>query len=157
MGNSLFSKLSSVKAFEKSKYFAEGRYIVEFSKIKLISGHRGESFVIEAVVKGALGVPEGGPDVGDTCAQVWNVSGEKRELGLGTWKGFLEGIQGDEIDSYSDEQLEHLSNKILDGALEGKMVRLDVWTTTTKSGGDFTVHRWLGAPSEADLEEFGIK
>jgi hypothetical protein len=155
----MFKKLAGVTAFEKSKFFQEGRYVVKIRKVKFNeSGFKGSSFVIETEILGTQSDNEDAPQRGEIAAQVWRVGdGEKREMAFATWKLFLTGAF--EIESeLSDEEWEELSMNVLEeGVLEGKVMMLQAWMVKTKAGGDFTQHKWLRPATDEDLAEFGIK
>lgn len=155
----VFSNLSQVKTFEKSKWFQPGKYLVEIEEIKFIeSGNKGDSFVIQGKVIAVESEHAAAPKVGETAANVWNASGEKRNIGLSSWKSFLQAAFGkDEINAMDDEALEELSGSVIDdGALDGMPMLLDVWMTETKAGGNFTKHDWKRPATPEDFAEFGL-
>ena len=165
----IFDNLDQATVFENSKYFQSGIYIVDIQACKFISGgHKGDSFVIEAVIAGVKSTHEKAPQVGETAAQVWNASGEKRDIGRNTWLGFLCAAYGVKQDKYTGEQWKAISTAVMDGgALNGgpssstpgtpTRLRLEVWMKTIeRTGKPFTMHGWRGMPSVEELAEFGL-
>jgi hypothetical protein len=155
----VFDNLDTVKTFEQSKYFEDGRYIVAIEAVKFLSGgFKGDSFVIETRILGAQGTGPGAPVAGDSASHVWNCSGNKREIGQATWLSFLKAVFGkSEIEGMTGDQLKGLSAKIIDqGALNGTKVYLEVWTKETQAGNPFTMHSWKRKATEADLAEFEL-
>jgi hypothetical protein len=157
----MFSKLSSVKTYDQSKYFQEGQYLAEITRVKLNEGgYKGDSFVIETTIRAAISDHDAAPDVGESAAHVWSASGDKRELGLSNWKAFLKAAFGiDEAEKrLTDSDWEELSNGVIEDDLAvGKLMRLECWMKQTKSGNPFTMHKWLREATDADRAEFGLK
>lgn len=155
---SIFDDLDNANVFENSKYFQPGMYIAEIVGVKFIqAGYKGDSFVIEAKVVGVKSTHPEAPAVGELCAQVWNASGEKRDIARATWMGFLCAVFGVKQEQYTAAQWKQISSQVIDGgALNGKRFALEVFTKKTRTGGDFTYHKWLGAATAEQLAEFGI-
>ena len=158
---SVFQKLAGVQAFENSKYFQEGTYVVEITKVKNIQGYKGESIVIETKVLGTDSPHENAPQPGEIAAQVWSVDGKKKEIGLSTWKGFLTVAceLGPEADNMSDKEWLDLSIACTDGgALVGTPMYMQAWVKMIQSTGQpFTMHRWVRVATPEDLAQFGIE
>lgn len=170
----IFDNLNTdADVFENSKYFQPGRYIVDIKQCKFISGgHKGDSFVIEATIVGAIPdpyfpaayalahpgkAPPLAPTPGELAAQVWNASGDKRDIARNTWLGFLCAICGAKQTDYDDKQWKTISMRVIgDNAFGGKRAYLEVFMKKTLAGGDFTQHAWRGAPTAEQLAEFGI-
>jgi hypothetical protein len=153
--------MSSLKTYGTSRYFKDGIYIVEISKVKFNEeGHNGSSFIIEANVKGTKSDDPDAPQPGESAANVWNASGKKEQIGYANWKEFLIGAF--EIDAATQDQMDNdqwweLAKSVLnDCELEGVVMYLECWTKDTKSGGKFTMHKWHRRATEADLKEFGL-
>lgn len=156
MGNTLFKKLSAAQIFESSKYFRPGRYIVKIKDVKFIDGHRGESFVIETKVLAAVSSAEDAPEVGDTAAHVWKVSGDKKQVGLGTWMQFMCAVLGMNQDDQTDDEWETISNDVIDNnAFEDIDMLLECHNIVTQAGDNFTKHTWIGQATDETKEEFG--
>lgn len=155
---SIFDNLDQADVFEQSKYFQPGRYIVAISACKFNSGgFKGDSFVIEAVTKGVLSDHADAPKVGELCAQVWNASGEKRDIARNTWLGFLCAVYGVGPKDYGGDQWKNISAAVIDqNALKDTLMYLEVFMKKTRAGGDFTQHAWRGVPTESQLSEFGL-
>ena len=120
---SIFDNASQVNIFENSAYFQPGRYIVRIDEVKMITGgFKGDSFVVQGTVLGAKSDEASAPSVGMTAAHVWSVSGDKREMGRATWFGFLCGVYGVAQSEYSDAQWKQVSEKVIEGALNGTQV-----------------------------------
>jgi hypothetical protein len=154
----VFDNLDQASVFENSKWFQPGRYIVEIQQCKFISsGFHGDSFVIEAKVLGVISTHPDAPQPGELCAQVWNASGEKRDIARGTWLGFLCAIYGAKPADYSGEQWKAISAAVIDdNKLKGQWVYLEVFMKKTQKGNDFTQHKWLGTPKPEVLKEFNL-
>lgn len=155
---SIFDDLDQATVFENSKYFQAGMYIVDIGACKFISGgHKGDSFVIEAKIAGVKSDHADAPQVGETAAQVWNASGEKRDIGRNTWLAFLCAAYGVEQSKYDGAQWKTVSERVLEGALNGTRLRVEVWMKTIqRTGKPFTMHTWRGVPSVEELAEFGL-
>jgi hypothetical protein len=156
----LFSKMSAVKTYGSSRYFKDGIYIAEITKVRFNEGHKGESFVVETNVKGTKSEDPEAPQPGESAANVWNATGPKRDIALSNWKEFLIGafdIDTDSQNQMGDQEWEELSNSVLnDCELEGVVMYLECWTKDTNTGGKFTMHKWHRRATEADLKEFGL-
>jgi hypothetical protein len=152
----IFDNLDQTEVFEQSQYFQTGRYIVAIKACKFIQGHRGESFVIEAIVKGAKSEHEKAPAYGQLAAQVWSASGDKRDIARNTWVGFLCAVYGKKPGDFNAEEWKATSEAVMNGALLGQLMYLEVFEITTKAGKPFTKHAWRNVPSASDLAEFGI-
>lgn len=148
----IFDNLTNAQVFERSAYFEPGLYIVQINAVKYIdSGYKGDAFVIEAKVLASKKTKENEPLApGATAAQVWRASGDKKEIARGTWIGFLCAVFGIKQVDWDDARWKKVSADVIDNnALKGTELGLEVFTTTTKAGGDFTQHRWLGQPTDA--------
>jgi hypothetical protein len=154
----IFDNLDQAQVFENSKYFQPGRYIVDINACKFnMAGFKGDSFVIEATVVAAISDHPDAPKPGELAAQVWNASGEKRDIARNTWLGFLCNVYGIKHDQYTGEQWKAISAKVIDdNALKGTRLYLEVFMKKTKAGGDFTQHAWRGVPTAEQLAEFGL-
>jgi len=154
----IFDNLDQAEVFENSKYFQPGRYIVEIAACKFNQGgFKGDSFVIEATVKGVISDHADAPKVGERAAQVWNASGEKRDIARNTWLGFLCKVYNVKQDAYDGEQWKTLSVKVIeDNALKGQLVLVEIFMKKTRAGGDFTQHAWRGVPTAEQMTEFGL-
>lgn len=156
----VFDNLSQAQVFENSKYFQDGRYIVELLRCKFISGgHKGDSFVIETKVHFALSDHEKAPKKGETAAHVWNASGDKRDIGRSTWLGFLCKVYNVQPTDYDDKQWKKISVKVLDdNKLAGTMLYLEVFTKIIeKTGKPFTQHAWKGVAQPKHYRELGVE
>jgi len=154
----IFDNLDQAEVFENSKYFQPGRYIVEIAGCKFIKGgHKGDSFVIEAIIRGAISDHPDAPKVGERAAQVWNASGDKRDIARNTWLGFLCNVYAVKQDAYTGDQWKALSVKVIDdNALKGTLVYLEVFMKTTRAGNPFTQHAWKHVPTAPEMAEFGL-
>lgn len=154
----IFDNLDQAQVFENSKYFQPGRYIVEINACKFNqAGFKGDSFVIEATIVAAISEHPEAPKVGELAAQVWNASGEKRDIARNTWLGFLCNVYGVKPDEYSGEQWKAISAQVIDNnALKGTRLYLEVFMKTTKANNPFTQHAWRGVPTAEQLAEFGL-
>ncbi len=153
----IFDNLDQADVFENSKFFQPGRYIVAIKACKFVQGFKGESFVIECVVKGVRSEHPDAPQPGELAAQVWSASGEKRDIARSTWLGFLCAVTGKAKDDYTGEQWKSISSKAIDeNALANQVCYLEVFMKKTRAGGDFTQHKWHGIATDAQLAEFGI-
>ncbi len=154
----IFDNLDQAEVFEQSAYFQPGRYIVAIKACKFISGgHKGDSFVIETTVRGIASEHPEAPKVGETAAQVWNASGDKRDIARNTWLGFLCAAYGCKQTEYNGEEWKNVSNAVIEqNALEGTLLFLEVFMKTTRAGNPFTQHAWKGTPTKEQLAEFGL-
>jgi hypothetical protein len=154
----MFKKLAGVKAFANSEFFQPGTYVVKIMDTKVNEGFRGTSIVVEAKVLGCESDHEKAPDVGKIAAHVWNCSGDKKTIGLATWKAFVCAAASiaDE-DSLSDDDWAKISEAASEqNCFRGKIMSLQVWQIITKKGEPFTVHRWIGLATPEELKKFGI-
>lgn len=153
----IFDNLDKASVFENSKYFQPGRYIVEIKACKFISGYKGNSFVIESVVKAAISDAPEAPKVGELAAQVWNADGDKRDIARNTWLGFLCAAYGVKHTDYSGDDWKRISEAVIEeNKLAGTLLLVEVFMKKTRSGGDFTQHAWRGVPTAEQLSEFGL-
>lgn len=153
----ILDKLTQADVFENSQFFADGRYIVDIDACKLVSGHRGQHFVVEATVVAGISTHPEAPQAGSRAAHVWKVSGDKLEMGRNTWMGFLCACYGVKKEAYDDATWKQISAKVLDeNHLGGSRHLLECHTKQTKAKTDFTVHSWRGPASAAALTEFGV-
>lgn len=154
----ILDDLDQAEVFEKSKWFQTGRYIVDIRVCKFIQdGHKGDSFVVETAVVGAISSVSDAPDPGEIAAHVWSASGDKRDMAKATWIAFLCGVLGVEQKAYTGDQWKAISVNALDhNKLSGTRSYLECFMTKTRAGGDFTVHKWGGTPTAEQLAEFGI-
>lgn len=150
----IFSKMSSVETFSKSKYFQEGIYIVKLKDVKMIQNrHNNDMIVIETEVLESQSDHPNAPVSGESAAHIF---GLKNDMGLPTWKGFLCAAFGDEVEGLNDEEWEELSDNVLDkGVLNGTEMYLEAFMIKTKEkGNDFTVHTWVGPADENTYKKF---
>jgi hypothetical protein len=154
----IFDDLDQADVFANSKYFQPGMFIVDIKACKFITGgHKGDSFVIEATIVATKSDHADAPQPGELAAQVWNASGDKRDIARNTWLGFLCSAYGVEQKAYSGEQWKTISEKVIgEGALDGTRLRVEVFMKTTRAGNPFTQHAWRGVPTAAELAEFGL-
>jgi len=170
----ILDDLDQTEIFSNSKYFQPGRYIVAINKCKLITaGHKGDSFVIEAVVQAAIPDPNhpawyaqahpgkvaaAAPGAGELAAHVWNATGEKRDLARSTWLGFLCAMFGIEKDDKTGKEWNDISKAVMEPntGLQNQLSYLEVFMIKTRADNDFTKHVWFGAPSQDQLIEFGL-
>lgn len=164
----IFDNLDQADVFSNSKFFQPGMFIVDIKVCKFISGgHKGDTFVIETVIAGVRSDHPDAPQVGETAAQVWNATGEKRDIARNTWLGFLCSAYGVEQKVYTGDQWKQVSVAVMDGgALSGgkssstpgvpTRLLVEVFMKTTRAGNPFTMHAWRGVPSAAQLAEFGL-
>lgn len=154
----MFSKLSSAQLFTKSKWFKDGKYLTKITAVKLVDGHKGESFIIESEVIATTSNDDDAPQSGEVAAHVWGVSGDKKQMGLATWMQFLCAVFGMEPEEQSDEEWEKISTEVLDNkSLEGTVMVLDVFTIQTKKNTPFTYHKWLHEATKEDYSKFNVK
>lgn len=156
----VFDNLSQAKVFENSKFFQDGRYIVELLACKFIAGgHKGDSFVIETKVYHTESNHEKAPEPGETAAHVWNASGDKRDIGRSTWLGFLCKVYGVQPSDYDDKQWKKISAKVIDdNVLKGTYLYLEVFTKIIeKTGKPFTQHAWKGPALPEHYADLGIE
>lgn len=154
---SIFDNLDQAQVFENSAFFQKGKYLVEILACKFIQGYKGDSFVIETkVVQVNSDHPEA-PQPGSIAAQVWNATGDKREIARSTWLGFMCAVFDKKKDDLPGEKWKELSAKVIDeNALKGKQMALDVFIKKVQStGNDFTHHKWF-LPTAERLVEFGL-
>ena len=156
--SNMFDNADQVTIFENSAYFQPGRYIVKINACKLITGgHKGDSFVIECTVLGSKSESDKAPGVGETAAQVWNASGQKRDLARSTWFGFLCAAYGVAQSDYDNAAWKAVSEAVIEkGALNGTILYLECFNKITKAGNDFTKHNWGGVPTAEQMAEFGV-
>ena len=121
----------------------------------IVGGYKGDSFVVQGTVLGAKSDEASAPSVGTTAAHVWSISGEKREIGRATWFGFLCGVYGVSQSEYTDAQWKQVSEKVIEGALNGTQVYLECWFNESAAPEIYTVHDW-GQVNDALLSEFGV-
>ncbi len=155
----MFSKLSTAQVFNKSQFFQEGRYIVKIQNVKFVNGHNGESFVIEARTIAAISDVINAPKPNEMAVHIWNISGSelKKTMGKNTWMGFMCAVLDLDPCDQDDDDWEKISNEVIDdNAFEGIEMLLECHNTTTKSGGPFTVHNWIGKATDETREEFGL-
>ena len=155
---SIFDNLDQTQVFESSKYFQPGRYIIDLNAIKFIqAGHKGDSFVIECKIVATDSDHPEAPKPGELAAQVWNASGEKRDIARATWMGFLTTVYDKKQEELTAEQWKQVSAQVIDNkALDGQRLYLEVFMKKTRAGGDFTYHKWVGVATPAQLAEFGV-
>jgi len=154
---SIFDNLDQATVFENSVYFQPGTYIVEINACKFVQGYKGESFVIESKVLGVNSDESDAPKVGQIAAQVWNASGDKREIARATWLGFLCAVFQVKKEDYNGEQWKNISAEVIDdNKLKGMKLFVSVFMKKTKAGGDFTQHRW-SVPTQEQLAEHGVE
>lgn len=149
----IFSKMSSVETFSKSKYFQEGIYIVKLKDVKMIQNRHGDDMIVieTEVLEGKSDHPNA-PVSGESAAQIWNM---KKDMGLPNWKGFLCAAFVGETKGLSDEEWEELSDNVLDkGILNGTEMFLEAFMIQTKTKNDFTVHTWGGPADENTYKKF---
>ena len=156
----IFSKLSNVKPMGRSKFFAPGLYLVKLIATKLIKdGHKGDSIVIEAEVYAVSSDEEEAPGVGSTGAQVYNITGEKKETGLSNLMQFLTAVFGCDVTDKTDEEWEAIADACFDdNMLAGMYLTLETWNKQNKKNeGTYTVHNWKGLATEQDFSDFGVE
>ena len=155
----IFDNLTQAQVFENSKWFQPGRYIVEIQQCKFNSGgYKGDSFVVETKVIAVDSSHPDAPQVGETAAQVWNASGDKREIARNTWLGFLCMCYQVKKEDYDDSQWKDISGQVLnDNALQGYRMFLEVFMKKTREGGDFTQHAWRKPATAAHYVELGAE
>ncbi len=154
---SIFDNLGDARVYDNSKFFQEGHYIVRIADCKFIEGYKGQTFVIECNVLGAKSGHEKAPTPGQIAAQVFKADGDKRDIALSTWKGFLCVAFGLDPDELDNEEWKDLSASVLDeGSLNGTVLELQCFMKTTLKGGDFTQHKWVGRPGKETLAKFGL-
>lgn len=155
----IFDNLSQAQVFENSKYFQPGRYIVEITQCKFnVGGYKGDSFIIECKVIAAISEHPDAPKVGETAAQGWNASGEKRDIARNTWLGFLCRVYNCQKEDYNDAQWKKISTKVIDeNKLAGTRMYLEIFMKKTKKGGDFTQHAWRGIATAKHYKEFNMQ
>jgi len=164
---------NNARTFDRSKYFTPGLFLVDITRLKHNDPNHpdprkrprnGESFVIEARVLGAQSSDPSAPQPGETAAHIIaHLSGNdatKRELARADFQSFrnmLAGALGADPASYTPEQWQQFGAAIMadDGnALSGKLVlKLECFKANTSN---FTIHRWHGRATEADLNAFGL-
>ncbi len=154
----IFDNMTQVDAFENSKYFQEGRYIVQIKVCKTkTSDHKGTSVIVEATVLATTATHEDGPKVGERGAQVWSISGEKKTMGLGNLMSFLCASFQTTQGAHDDDAWKAIVGQVLDdNALAGQIFGLDCHMKKTRTGGDYTVHSWRGPQTAEQLAAFGL-
>lgn len=160
----LFDNLDQASVFENSKWFQEGRYIVEITRCVFIKdGYKGDSFVIEARVLGAISTHAAAPTEGQLAAHIWNASGDKRDMARGTWMGFLTNVFQLEQSDRDGDWWKATSAQVLDdNYLGGSKLYLEVFEKPKKNQSDpnkpkmFTQHNWYSTPTAEQFAEFGI-
>jgi len=96
------------------------------------------------------------PKEGDTASHVWATAGsrQKKEQGAKTWKQFLTAVCGDGIETMDDDELQDLSEEIIDeDSLVGEEMVVRVREIDTEAGGIFTKHFWEGFATDKDRDE----
>lgn len=155
----IFDDLDQSDAFDNSKYFQEGRYVVKIHACKLREGHKGTTFIVEATVLGVASEHPNAPQPGERAAHVWKASGspEKIEMGRGTWMGFLCAAFGVQKGAYDGPTWKTISAQVLDdNYLKDQVFGLECHMKKTREGNDFTVHSWRGPQSAEQLATFGL-
>lgn len=154
----IFDNLDQAQVFENSKWFQPGRYIVEINRCVYIKdGFKGDSFVIEVLVHGAISDDVNAPKPGEIAAHVWNATGDKREIARNTWLGFLCNVFGLKPTDRDSAWWKSVSAQILDdNYLKGTKLYLEVFAKTTQAGNPFTAHNWKGVPTAEQFAEFGL-
>lgn len=156
----MFKQMAGIKAFERSKWFSPGNYIVEINATKFVQNKRKTSVIIETIVLGTDADDENAPQPDEIAAQVIVCSGEWGELGLANWKQFLTIVlQVEDPETVSDEQWEKWTDEAFEEqGLKGVRLHLQCWHKAKKSNPAevFTVHQW-SYPTEAQLKKFGIQ
>lgn len=156
---SIHDTIGGAEAFESSQYFQPGQYIVSIKQCKYVEGYKGQSFVIECKVLHTVSTDAKAPMPGAVAAQVIKVSGDdmKKQMGLSNWKGFLGSVLGSDADNLTDQEWAQISSSAVEeNQLAGQVIKLDCYMKETKAGNPFTVHKWLGKATDADLQAAGV-
>jgi hypothetical protein len=155
----IFDNLDDADVFEKSQYFQEGQYVVRIRKVKYNeSGFKGASFVVETEVVGVHSEHDDAPQIGATAAHVWNAGNGKEDIARSTWMQFITAATGKGQKELTGAQWAKASANATGDKqpLTGKLMRLDVFMTTTKAGNPFTNHKWLREAAPDDLAAFDV-
>lgn len=155
----VLDNLDQAEIFESAPYFQTGLYLPRIDACKLVTGHKGMSFVIEATVLGVDSKHPAAPDVGTRAAQVWNASKtpQKIEQARSTWMGFLCAVYDVEKTAYDGPRWKVISADVLDNnSLKGTLMALEAYTRdNTTNDGQYTVHTWR-RPTAEDFVKFAL-
>jgi hypothetical protein len=155
----VLDNLDQAEVFEKAPYFQTGLYLPRIEACKLITGHNGLSFVIEATVLGVDSKHPAAPQVDTRAAQVWNASKtpQKIQSARSTWMGFMCAVYGVEKTEYDGPRWKAISADVLDNnSLKGTIMFLEAHTRkNTTNEGEYTNHTWR-RPTAEDFAKFGL-
>ena len=144
----------------RGKNFKPGNYIVQIVRCELrIAGAKGDTFLVQTVVKAAQSEDPLAPKAGERATHAWKASGDpmKVKMAANDWLNFLCAAFDCKQADLSDAQWDQLHEDVLDnGKLEGQIFALHVFLGTLKDDSPFTYHEWRGIPNEEQLASFGL-
>lgn len=146
-----FSKVSKAEASNQGQYFKEGHHTVKIKAIKAFDSSKGDGLV--ATIEAEC-VESTNPDmkIGGLYSQILML--DKHKSAPGNWIAFLGEIcpaagLGDLPEDGGEREAIMESITGDEQPLAGTEMRVEVWMTKTKRGGDFTLHRWDSATKAA--------
>ncbi len=154
----VFDNLDQVdEGYDNSKYFEEGKYLVDLGLVTFKQGTKGGSFIIETTVLAAVSVKEGAPEAGDAASHVWNL-GQYPDMARAKWIRFLMGATGKGQKDLTGPQWADLSEKIVaQGAMKGTKMFLEVVQEDRPGKHPLKHHNWKRQAVAQDFADFGLQ
>ena len=137
----LGKKVAKAEASTGGVYWEPGKYLVLLDVVKVKEGRKSDFFIVEGD-----NLESDNPErpAGKRCS--WVIDANK-DAAPGNIKAFLAAALACSPDDINEDDFEDCVDE--DNPLCGKLVRLQVTMTTTKSGNDFSKHNWQ--PVDQDL------
>jgi hypothetical protein len=148
MRMSVWDEMNNADPGGKGQYFENGDYICKISRCSARSGHKGLSAIVEFEVIASTGVGAASP--GSHRSFVRNCSKpESLKMAMGDLLALLLAVCNvDDRTAYAKETFRPRAGALWDRAigvanpLAEKLVAVSVFTTKTKTGNDFSIHRF---------------
>src|SRR5271169_537156 len=163
----LFAGLRGATVSDRAPWLREGQYVIRVKRaIWKVTRTKGDAFILEVMVERSnyqtvkkkhldtLGptlvtplvmadLEKILPNQEQTSAS-WYQSLKDREVGFGAVKGFAANILGvpSEDPKFLDEVEPFMQAVVQAGAINGMLIPVEVVTTKTKKGEDFSLHKW---------------
>jgi len=141
----VFDGMNSAEVYGKGKYFKPGVYVCKVTRVQLITTRKkDDAFIVDFEIQAAAPGDSGEPSAVGTSA-AWFQSFEYKESALGKIKEFLAAVlQVDPSTAPPGMTYEELATAAVgeDNPLAGALVCVETFMTKTKSGNDFTQHRF---------------
>jgi hypothetical protein len=145
MYKDLAKRVAAAKPSSGGVYWEPGKYLVQIDVVKVHEGRKGADFF---VVEGD-NLESSNPErpAGARCSWVFNTA---QDAAPGNIKSFVAAALSCPADDVDDDVIEEVLSA--ENPLNGKIVRLQVVLTETKSGGEFSKHNWQPVTEEVQKQ-----